>query len=224
MKRKHKSRESLIHTARSIQARIERGEGEERKNTKLLDRFMKRHHLNQEDIGIGHVRKFTFTVAPHWQWLFTQIAATVLGDLKFPVAENGHAILVLCAEEDVAKLWAKFDRYQRIYIQEEQLLRIAFVQVNDLWPLAEVLHAPAVNAPRATQPSPQPNVECATLDNAEKEPEVVTELPHHNLDEFPQEINELRVAGMRQLLRKLPFHVPIGNGESIPATDHTNHS
>jgi hypothetical protein len=213
-----KSRDSLINTARSLQSMAQRGDAHERENAEYkLARFVRQHGITAEELGHGHVRRVRFTVPEAWHWLFTQMALNVLGPVDVRIID-ANTMTVPCAPEDVPTVWAKYQRYQRLYEEQEALFRIAFMEANALWMKPQPLHRP---------PARERHREEASGHAVNTPPPAPTEeegQPYTPPPPPPQEpgadhglLRNMRVKWFKEAIRTVPFHIPIGDGDPIPA-------
>jgi hypothetical protein len=220
-----RTRDSIIHTARSLRELALRGEDGERDNaTAMFHAFMQRHGLKEDDLGSDHVKPHVFNVPTAWQWLLIQVASTVLGDVLFN--NTADTVTVPCAEEDVPHIWSKFERYRSAYMDEEHLLRLAFIHVQQLKPRHEPLHPPVSNAPKPTaRPSGPAGTAFDTPSDTQPDAHHATSESHHatsRQEPYPNpeqrgilsQWTDLQL--LQRVIRKISYRIPIGPMPDVP--------
>lgn len=220
--KKPRTRDSIIHTARSLRELAQRGEDGEQSNARAkYEAFMARHGLRDDELGTGHVRDHVFAVPQHWQWLFIQVASTVLGDIRF--MPKPDSVTLPCAEEDVPHIWSKFERYRDAYQEDEMLMRMAFIHVQQLSPRTEPLHPPVSNAPKPTM---RPEDETGTAfdpppappAHSEPPPDAPAQEPYPNPERrgLVTQLTDMEV--LKMVVRKVSYRIPIGPMADVPVS------
>lgn len=215
---KQRSRDSLISTARSLQSMAQRGDAHERENAEdKLARFVRLHGITAEELGHGHVRRVRFTVPEAWHWLFKEIAFNVLGAVDVRMLD-ATTVTVPCAPEDVPTVWAKYQRYQRLYEEQEALFRLAFMQANSLWTRPQPKHRPPTRERHREEASGHAvNTPPPTPTEDEGNAYIPPPRPPEEMGADHGMLRNRRIAWFKEAIRTVPFHIPIGEGEAIPA-------
>ncbi len=132
----------VIELAKKLKALAENGVGGEKINAqKMLESFMKKHHITSEDIESDSILEYYFKIAPAYGALFVQISKRKNINIKtygeFPqktIKEyklKGNYMLE-CTKEEYVYISTAFDILKRQYEKELEIFYYAFCRSNDL--------------------------------------------------------------------------------------------
>lgn len=132
----------VIELAKKLKALAENGVGGEKINAqKMLESFMKKHHITSEDIESDNILEYYFKIESKYGNLFTQISKRKNREIKvygeFPQKTikqyrlKGNYMLE-CTKEEYVYISTAFDILKRLYEKELEVFYYAFCQSNDL--------------------------------------------------------------------------------------------
>jgi hypothetical protein len=126
-----------IDLAKKLQALAERGEGGEKMNAqKMLEDFIKKNGITEEDLGSIERTPHTFKVPADLHRLFFQIVYQVQDVSQFTYhLKDGNArrVIIECSEAEAINIKIMFRWYSEQWEKEKELFFKAFICKNNLY-------------------------------------------------------------------------------------------
>lgn len=128
-----------LELLQKLKALAERGVGGEKTNAQQqMERVMKQFGITHADLEGLERRSFNFTVRPEQEWLFLQVAYSVIGVVEGMPGIQAHRLgsyIVITTQADQAvEIEAKFAFYESVYVSELKTFQLAFIQKNTIFP------------------------------------------------------------------------------------------
>lgn len=127
--------DKIIELAKKLKALSEKGEGGEKINAeKMLQKIMEKHNLTLEEVE-GEKKDFVyFKVNKKQEEIFWQIVSSVIGEHTTYTDQRrrGYFVLKITAAEAV-EIEMKYDFYWKLYQEEFDIWRSAFIQRNNIY-------------------------------------------------------------------------------------------
>lgn len=126
--------DKLIELAKKLKALADRGvDGEKRNAAALLEAFMKKHNISDEEIYGEQIIRHQFNIKKDEFKFFNQIVRGVRFDLQVKWYGNKKsAPLVDCTAAEYLEIIAKFEHYSALYKKELRVFYLAFLEANKL--------------------------------------------------------------------------------------------
>lgn len=125
----------ILDLAKKMKALADKGVGGEKANAvDMLEKIMEKHNLTMEDIEGEKKDHHYFKVSTKQEEIFWQVARSVIGKCESFINKKkpGYFIFELTALEAV-ELQMKYDFYWRLYEEEFEIFRAAFIQRNSIF-------------------------------------------------------------------------------------------
>lgn len=124
-----------IEKAKKLKALADRGYMKEKDVAKnILSAYCKKHNINIEELDDIETKQFRATYSTGTRQLLVQIISMVCSSSPiWGVMGRKQELIFEGSESDCLQIKAMYDHYQRLYLQELEIFKKAFVHRNNLY-------------------------------------------------------------------------------------------
>jgi len=131
-------RDKILELAIKLRDMVELGTSEEKKVAlHKLQRILAKYDIDESELDSKTVKLHPFNIQKNYVWLFNQIVFTVTdggGLYKDKYSKKRNLYYVKCNYYQQVEISAMFDFYKKIFDEQYEILKVAFVNKHNLFP------------------------------------------------------------------------------------------